>query len=237
MKIPGSPADPITQEEEVMEVFEAIKGRRSIRQFRPDPVPKEVLEDILDCARWAPSYKNSQPWELVVVSGKKKEALSEMLLGLLRRQVSPVPDITHPATWPPKEESRVNRLMTARALMAGRSLDDPQALKEAQAANFKFYGAPHVIYLFQEGSLSMWSLFDLGLFSQSLMLAAYSKGLGTVPQAFVTLYAKEIKEFLNIPLSKKLVIGISIGYPDWDSPVNQFRSERDGVDGFSTWLE
>ncbi len=40
--------------------------RMSIRQFKPEPVPKEILMEIIDIAKWSPSYKNSQPWESVL---------------------------------------------------------------------------------------------------------------------------------------------------------------------------
>ncbi|MBM4136607.1 MAG: hypothetical protein FJ241_07225 [Nitrospira sp.] len=97
-------------------------------------------------------------------------------------------------------------------------------------SKLQFYGAPHGIFLFQDSSLSLWSLFDMGLFAQSLMLAAHAYGLGTVPQAFLTDYAQHIKKFLEIPQSKRLVLGISIGYPDLESPVNSFRPDRVDTD-------
>ena len=54
-----------------MEALEAIKTRRSIRKFRSDPVPEEILEQILDAARWAPSAKNSQTWKFIVIKDLK----------------------------------------------------------------------------------------------------------------------------------------------------------------------
>ena len=101
---------------------------------------------------------------------------------------------------------------------------------KAKKVNFRFYGAPHGIFLFQDSSLSQWSLFDLGLFAQSLMLAAHASGLGTVPQAFVTDYARDVKKFLDIPESKRLILGMSVGYPDMDDPANGLRTDRSPVD-------
>ncbi len=116
-------------------------------------------------------------------------------------------------------------------------LSAPEIVKRSKKANFRFYGAPHAIYLFQESSLSPWSLFDMGLFAQSLMLAAHAVGLGSVPQAFVTDYAREVKKFLAIPATKRLILGISIGYPDLRSPVNAFRTDRVGTDELVKWIE
>ena len=108
---------------------------------------------------------------------------------------------------------------------------------KARKANFNFYYAPHAIYLFQDAALSEWSLFDIGLFAQSLMLAAHAKGLATVPQAFATDYAMEVKECLGIPASKRLILGLSVGYPDMESPVNAYRTERVEAEEIYTWLE
>ena len=53
-----------------MEVIEAIRNRRSIRGFKPDPVPRKVLEELLETCRWAPSPRNMQTWELAILGGK-----------------------------------------------------------------------------------------------------------------------------------------------------------------------
>jgi len=220
-----------------MDIIECIETRRSIRGFKPDSVSKDLLLEVITTARWSPSYKNSQPWELILLSGAKKEALSAMLVDLLQQGVEPCPDIPVPESWPDAEARRIAGLMRKRAEVSGIDLNDPEVIKKSKKANFRFYGAPHALYLFQDASLSPWSLFDLGLFAQSLMLAAHARGLGTVPQAFATDYARDIKEFLGIPQSKRLVLGISLGYPDADSPANAFRTDRIKTDEFLKWME
>lgn len=214
-----------------------LKGRMSIRGFKPEPVPRALLQEVLDLARWSPSYKNSQPWEVLVLSGERKEALSQEMLRLLEDGAPNTPDLAAPVGWPPAEEAKINHLFQSRKEATGIDLQDPKIVRKAKKANFAFYGAPHAIYLFQDNSLSQWSLFDLGLFAQNLMLAAHAKGLGTVPQAFVTDYAREIKEFLDIPASKRLVLGLSLGYPDPESSLNQLRTDRGAVEDFVRWLE
>jgi nitroreductase len=220
-----------------MDTMECIKTRRSIRKFKPEPVPKEILTEIIQVAQWSPSYKNSQPWEAVVLSGPKKEALTKMLLQLVEKDTAPCPDLPEPKAWPAAEAARIDRLLRKRAEATGTNMNDPKALKEAKMRNFSFYGAPHVIYLFQDTALSLWSLFDMGLFAQTLLLAAQAKGLGTVPQAFATDYAQPIKEFLGIPKTKRLVLGVSIGYADMQAPENAFRTDRGTMDGFVRWIE
>jgi nitroreductase len=209
-----------------MDTIECIRTRMSIRKFKPDPVPDDLLLKIIDTAKWSPSYKNSQPWEIFVISGAKKDELSNMLIGLLEKGAAPTTDLPEPGSWPEVIGARIDALMKKRSEITGKDLGDPAVKKKSKIANFRFYGAPHGLLLFQDASLTAWSIFDMGLFAQSIMLAAHSYGLGTVPQAFLTDYAGEVKTFLGIPDTKRMVLGISIGYPDLESPVNAFRTDR-----------
>ena len=220
-----------------MNAIECIKTRMSIRRFKPEPVPKDVLMELINIAKWSPSFINSQPWESIILSGAKKEALTKTLIELIENDTEPCPDLPTPKSWPPTEAARIEHHFKKRAEAIGSDLYDLEALKEAKKANFRFYGAPHAIYLFQDASLTQWSLFDLGLLAQSLMLAAHAKGLGTVPQALATEYGRQVKKFLSIPETKRLVIGISIGYPDMESPENAFRSDRAETDEIVKWIE
>jgi len=209
-----------------MDAIECIKTRMSIRKFMPDPVPEDIIRSIIDTAKWSPSYKNSQPWEVVVVSGVKKDELSNLLISMLEKGEKPAPDIPEPIYWPEQVEARIAGHMKKRSEHFGIDLNDPEVFKRAKIANFRFYGAPHGLFLFQDASLPLWSLFDIGLFAQSLMLSAHAHGIGTVPQAFLIDYSAKIKDFFGITDSKRLVLGISIGYPDMTGRANSYRSTR-----------
>jgi len=212
-----------------MDALECIMSRRSIRKFLPEPVPEETLRSVIETAKWSPSYKNSQPWEVVLVSGKKKEELSNLLIGLLQQGRLPAPDLPEPGPWPPEIEKKISEHMRMRCEALGIDLTDPETGRRAKVANFKFYGAPHGLFLFQDGRLSLWSLLDMGMFAQSLMLSAWAHGLGTVPQGFLTDYSAEVKKFLGIHETKRLVLGISIGYPDLKDRANLYRSQRQAL--------
>jgi nitroreductase len=220
-----------------MDTLECIKTRRSIRQFTSEAVPRKDLEELIDIARWSPSYKNSQPWEAIILSGAKKKELSTTLVGLLQDGKENSADLAPPVFWPEAEENRIKNLLAKRKELTGIDLAAPEMVFKAKKANFNFYFAPHAIYLFQDARLSEWSLFDIGLFTQSLMLTAHAKGLATVPQAFATDYAKEVKECLDIPASKRLILGLSVGYPDMESPGNAYRTERSETEEICRWLE
>lgn len=220
-----------------MDAIECIKTRMSIRRFKPEPVPKEVLLDVIRTAQRSPSYKNSQPWEVVIVSGEKKEELSELLVGLLEEGLEPNPDIPEPAGWPDDIEGRIRDTLEKRSREFGIDISAPDNIKRSKKANFRFYGAPHGIFFFQDASLNEWSTLDMGMFVQNVMLAAHARGLGTVPQGFLIDYSAEIKRFLEIPESKRLLLGMSIGYPDMEDRLNSYRTERVDVSEIMKWID
>ena len=123
-----------------MDTLECIKRRQSIRGFKPDPVPRELLLKIIETASYSPSYKNTQPWEVMIVSGEKKRGLSSMLLELLEQNTKPRPDLIEPANWPQTQQNRINQLYEKRGKATGLDLTDPAIIKKSKMANFRFYG-------------------------------------------------------------------------------------------------
>jgi len=220
-----------------MDAIQCIETRMSIRGFKKEPVARELLKKVIATACHSPSYKNSQPWEIMVVSGKKKQELSAILVDLLDNGTPSCPDLAEPESWPEAEQQRITELFAKRKELTGIDLTAPEIIVKAKKANFRFYGAPHGIFLYQDNSLSEWSLFDLGLFAQSLMLSAHAYGLGMVPQAFLTDYSENVKKYLDIPENKRLVLGLSVGYPDLDSPANGFLTPRSPAAEITTFVE
>jgi len=220
-----------------MEILEGIKTRRSIRAFKPKPITQGVMKKILQAVSNSPSYTNTQPWEVVVVRGKKKNELSRKLLELAKAKAPTSPDLPMPKGWPPALEERSREHGARRLSKLGVARDDEEGREKLRLMNFEFYGAPCVVLLFIDGSLGEWSIFDMGLFAQNLILAAHSLGVESCLQASVTSYAPEIKKFLDIPESKKLVICISLGYPDEKAKLNTYRSLKQKPGEFAKWYE
>lgn len=220
-----------------MNAIECIRTRMSVRKFRPEPVSKEILSEIIKTAQRSPSYKNSQPWEIAVISGEKKASLSKLLVDLFESDKKAESDIPEPAGWPNEIEKRIKESLEKRSKSFGINLSDPESIRRSKKANFRFYGAPQGLFFFQDASLSEWSIFDMGLFVQSIMLAAHAKGLGTVPQAYLIDYSEEIRNFIGIADSKRLVLGMSIGYPDMEDRLNSYKTEREDTDKIVRWLE
>lgn len=220
-----------------MEAYESIKMRRSIRAFRLEPISKEVMQKILIAAGNSPSYTNTQPWEMMIVSGKKREVLSEELLKLAKNKAPKSPDIPFPTSWLPLMEKYSREHGARRLEVLGIDRNDKKGRENLRLMNFEFYGAPCAVFLFMDQSLGEWSLYDMGLFTQNLILAAHSLGVGSCIQASVAEYANEIKEFLKISKDKKLVICISMGYPDLEAKLNHYQSLKKDLHDYVKWYE
>lgn len=223
----------------MMEAYENIKTRQSFRAFDSRPISKDIMKKIVDIARNSPSYTNTQPWEMAVVSGKQRDELSRELLKLTKRNAPTNPDIPlpKPTDWPEQMEKRLREHGARRLNTIGIERNDRAGREKLRLMNFEFYGAPCAVFLFMDGSLPEWSLFDTGLFAQNLILSAHCFGISSCIQASVTEYAREIKTFLNIDKDKKLVACISMGYPDKEAKLNTYRSVKKEADEFMYWYE
>ena len=218
-----------------MELLEGIKTRRSTRAFKSTPVPEETIRSILEVARKSPSYTNTQPWEVAVISGKKRDELSKILLDLAKSGAPPTPDMPLPTTWPPELEKRSREHHMKRANFLDIDMEQERQRGASRLLNFEFYGAPCALFLFMDSTLSTWSILDMGIFAQSIILAAHSFGVGSCLQAMLTLYPDAVRDFLRMPKTKKLIIGISMGHPEPEAKANAYQSDRISLDDFVQW--
>ncbi|MFC1984893.1 nitroreductase [Chloroflexota bacterium] len=223
-----------------MDIQEAINQRKSIRAFKSDPVPLEVLREIMGLALRAPSWGNTQPWEFAIVGGRE---LDEITGGFIKKiEEEPNTDIARPQKFPEPYITR-RRTMAAKYLEAkGIQREDRERRGWWRLQQLKHFGALSVVYIyidrslyFQADGLNVWPMFDCGLVAENIMLLSTGYGLGTIPQAQSVIYPDILRKVLGIPDSKLIVLGIAIGYPDWDDPVNQVRSEREPLDRVAKW--
>ena len=217
-----------------MDLIKAIMERKSIRAFKPDPVSREKVKEVLDIAINAPSAINLQPWEFTVVMGEEKARLSRKLVKLYReKQIS-----CSPGNVKPLADSFTRRGVASFELMnpilEQLGTDFNRFINEGSC---NFYGAPTAIILCLDNAFSKARLVDIGIVLGFITLTAYSLGLGTCPIGLINAYEDDIKELLNIPDNKDVVIGIALGYPDWDSPLNNFKTPRDSLDNFVKWID
>ncbi|MFH1604107.1 MAG: nitroreductase, partial [Pseudomonadota bacterium] len=170
-----------------------------------------------------------------VVMGKKRDELSKILYDLADSEAPGKSDMPRQETWPPELDKRSKEHGARRFNALGVGRDDAALRKELRLMNFKFFGAPCALFLFMDSTLGAWSTLDMGLFAQTLGLAAHDLGLGTCLQAALTTYPDAVRDFLGLPKTKKLVLGISLGYPDPSAKLNDYRSTRVSVDDFAKW--
>jgi nitroreductase len=218
-----------------MDLLQGINSRQSIRGFKQTPVPESLLKEVLQAAGRSPSYKNTQPWEVSIVTGKTRDALAEKLFKIASDNTAPLYDFPAPESWPAAMDFRAKDHGTKRFNALGIGRDDSKLRNELRLQNFKFFGAPCAVFFFMDASLEHWSALDMGLFLQSFTLAAHGAGLGTCMQASVSGYPDAIRECLGLPASKKLIVAMSLGYPDMEAPINSYHSTRMAVDEFTTW--
>ena len=203
-----------------MKVTEALAKRRSIRAFLPEPVEIEKLLAICRAAMHTPSWANSQPWEVFIAAGDTLDRIKKGYADSYANHAEQTPDTPRPTVWP---EAAIKR---REQLHPDMQRDCGEAVKQFGKLNQTMFGAPAVIYLCMDKVLSEWSLYDIGAYSQSLMLAATELGLGTIPAMTLTLFPDILHRELEIPDNLKVTIGIAVGYEDTQNAINLFTSAR-----------
>jgi len=216
-----------------MDILEVIRDRRSSRAFKPDLISKKIISEILELTINAPSANNLQPWEFTVVMDKEKERLSRMLIKAYHEKqlscgsgaIKPLPQVIK------QRGIGTQEALKAYAQRIGIPFDE-----FVNEGSCNFYGAPAAIIICLDDSFSSRQLIDVGTAVGYLVLTAYDFGLATCPIGLIADYGDEIKDLLNIPENKKVVIGIALGYPDLENPVSQFRSSRTNMTELVRWV-
>ncbi len=216
-----------------MDVIETIQQRRSTRGFLDKPVERETLERLLSLATQAPSAINLQPWEFVIVSGEEKKRLSKVLVKRMReRNIS-----CGPGAKKQLPEHFVERQRRLLECILPNIPEDTRFDEFINEGSCNFYGAPTAVIITLDKAFSSARLTDIGVAVGYLVLAAHAMGLGTCPIGLITAFDDDIREQLNIPDEKQVVIGIAVGYRDESSPLNRARSERVPTSDVVKWRE
>ncbi len=209
-----------------MDVIDALHRRFTVRAFKPDAIDRATLENIFKASLQAPSWANTQPWEIYVAGGEVLNRLREAYLANLKNCVPRRLDHPAPKEWPPALQKRMETLRAERTATLDRVCLDKSQLRDLAEMNYHFFHAPVVAYLCMDRTLTHWSLFDLGLLAQSIMLAAQHHGVGSATAVTLAAHPDLIRKELKIPDELSVVIGIALGYADPAHPQNQYRSMR-----------
>lgn len=213
-----------------MNVTDALNSRRSVRAYKSDPVSKETLLKIMTAATKAPSWADTQPWEIFVAGG---EPLDRLRAGYQQRFEQGLPgqqEFPRPAQWPEALQQRMAQNAAHRQSMMGVDPNDEEVRKASMRRNYTFFGAPAVIYLCMDKTLTPWSIFDMGILAQSLMLAAEDLGVSSIPAFSLVAFPDLIRSELKIPDDLLILFGIALGYEDTNDIVNKPRSLRRSVE-------
>ena len=217
-----------------MDLIEGIKSRKSIRGYKPDPVPKDVLKEIIDIATRAPSSMNTQPWEFTVIAGDVIDRIKQANVEKFNAGERPQLEVTR-GEYTGQYRDRQVALAVQLFQLMGIAREDREKRTEWMRRGFRFFDAPAAIILSIDKSVGLGGQFDIGTISQTIALAALNYGLGTCIQGQGIMYPDVIRKFTGISDSKLMVIAITIGYPDWDFPANQVNSEREPIENVVGW--
>ncbi|WP_027214809.1 nitroreductase [Burkholderia sp. WSM2232] len=210
----------------------AIRSRRAVRAFKSDEVSRDVIEQILDVARYAPSNSNTQPWRVDVLAGRAKSALSAALR--VAHDEDRHPPLRHmPEPLPEAMRTRQEAFGAAYYGALGVQKQDLAQRARVTARNFDFFDAPVGLIFSIDSTLTKFSWLDYGMFIQSIMVAARAVGLDTCPQVSFVRFQNVIAEQLGLLSNYEVVCGLSLGVSDCNAPVSRLRTGREEVEGFA----
>lgn len=220
-----------------MNVTDALYARTSIREFLDTDVPEPLVRRILDAARWSPSGGNLQPWKVIAVSGREREAVSE----LAKRALSENPrgEATEYPVYPEKlwEPYRSRRYDLGEAMYAllGIPREDKLSRLARFARNYEFFGAPVGLFFVVDRRMGHGQWAHLGMFMQSIALVAIECGVSSCMQEAWAAVRTSLGRHFSIGEHEVVYCGMALGYADTAHPVNRLRSERASVDEFATF--
>jgi nitroreductase len=213
-----------------------IRARRSVRGFRPEPVPRELIVEALSLAQRSPSNCNVQPWRVFIASGERRDRLRDRLVEAMRSgRPSPMDlpiDTFH-------GDYRARQIECAAEMYGhmGVRREDVQGRFEAHLRNFAFFDAPHVAFVCMDASFGMGVALDVGMYVEALTLLLWARGVASCPQASLRAYEDITREELGIPAELRILCGLSFGYEDPEVPANRTRQARQPLEQNVTFVD
>ena len=215
-----------------MNVSEAVEQRISIRAFKPDPVPGDLVRDLLGRALRAPSGGNLQPWRIYALAG---EELARFKALIVEKQAgNPAAEPTQYPIYPDNlwDPYRTRRFECGEDLYAsiGVARENKLGRLMQMAKNYEFFGAPVGLFFCIDRNLGSAQWSDMGMLMQTVMLLAKERGLDTCAQEAWARWGQTIADFLDLPPEMMMFSGMALGYRDETAPINSWRTRRDGLD-------
>lgn len=221
-----------------MKLIDALANRKSIRGFKPDPVPKKTLQKILKAAVNSPSIMNTQPWEMFVVTGDVLDKIKKGNIESLTAGTLPNPEIRYEEKFDLGFKKRQVDLAIQLFRLMGIKREEQQKKFEWTKRGYRFFDAPTAIILTYDKVLdpANFAYFDLGCLTHAICLAALDHDLGSCIHIRGTTFPQVIRKHIDIPDTKKIFIAISIGYPDWSFAANKVVAGREPLEKITKWI-
>jgi nitroreductase len=216
---------------------ELLDERYSCRAYRPDPVPRPIIDRILTAAQRTASWCNSQPWQVVIASGEAREKFRKLIYAEAASGAGDDHDFTPPREYLGVylERRRESGFQLYNTLGIARG--DKAAYGRQAMENYNFFGAPHVAVIHTDEALGIYGAVDCGAYVGNFLLAAQALGLGTIPQAALARHSGLIRRHFGLGDDRRVVCGISFGFPDRDHKINSYRTSRASIPDAVTFVE
>ena len=221
-----------------MNIKQLIESRYSVRSFLDKDVDFKKVKSILDTANSAPSGGNIQPWKVYVLGNNSKNKLVTQALNNYDTGVQE--DIEYEIYPKPlAEEYKKRRSQCAADMYDALSIarDDIDTRLKQVRENFKFFGAPIGMIVTIDKSFAQNGWGHVGMFLQNLWLTAIDEGLGVCLQESWSIYPKTVKKVIDCPDNEMIWCGIAMGYPNNEDPINNYRTSRDSLDTFASFID
>lgn len=221
MNSPAAQFSPAT-----MSLGTALRERRSVRGYKPDPVPEAVLQQVFELAQLAPSNCNIQPWQVFVASGATRDELKKRMVERAMSGAPVNPDFEHLPSFDGVYRKRQVDCAVELYNNMGIGRDDKMGRMRATLRNFELFDAPHVCFIGMDKSFGVTVALDVGMYIQSLMLVMTAHGIGSCAQGSMRYYPDDVREVFGVGENTAILLGISFGYEDEAVAANKTRVGR-----------
>lgn len=221
------------------DVFAAARSRRSVRAYTAEPVPRELLREIVELGRHAPSGSNIQPWRVHVLTGATLKRVGTAIQSAFLNDESGHRRDYDYYTDPVFEPYLARRRACGWGLYGtlGIGKGDHEKSRAYRASNYTFFEAPAGLVFTIDRKLEKGSWLDYGMFLQTLMLAARARGLHTCAEASIASYPDVVRRELGLGHEWVVVCGMAMGYADTAAVVNTFQPARITLDEYAVFLD
>jgi nitroreductase len=212
------------------------RERRSIRAFRPDPIPRATLDRLFEAVQAAPSWCNIQPWRVYIT---EPPFTGELSATLQRAATSGMPqaEIPFPLDYPPPYAEHRKQCGVALYQAMGVPKEDKAGRYTAWLRNYALFDAPHLAVVACDRRLGPYAYVDVGVWLGYVLTAAAALGIETCPMASIAAYPAPLRAAMPIATTEIVLFGLVLGHAEPGAPANRCRTTRDAAAANVTFVE